>query len=174
MTTIAYGIEDRDAYLQGRQAALEYCRQHGFPEWSMVEMPVQWSEQDPNNHLNNVVYAKYMETGRLTFIKSVHQQIKAQFPPQVPQSQVILARIELDYLKPTFSPDTMCVAHKCIEINERKMVLECMLFSYNQRAKVAQGKAYMIAFRYDLQKVGQYTKEFQTFVQQTIKPVSKL
>ena len=147
-STIPYGVQNEKVYLEGRQAALEYCRANGYeevsrvrhmsirqpegfsttlrtltvalektsgindaniprwncPQWSLVEIPAQWSEQgqlasgtfceirradkvsayitDPNDHINNVVYAKYLEVSRPSPVSASRGSVVQQVPIQ--------------------------------------------------------------------------------------------
>ncbi|KAM0793472.1 hypothetical protein ACM66B_000914 [Microbotryomycetes sp. NB124-2] len=78
--TVPFGVADAQAYKAGKRAALDYCRTHGFEEFSLVEVPVQWNEQDPNRHLNNAVYAKYLEAGRVGFLRGMIAGAKTKDP----------------------------------------------------------------------------------------------
>ncbi|ORY69317.1 HotDog domain-containing protein [Leucosporidium creatinivorum] len=153
---VPYGTVNPTAYSQGRLAARQFALEHDFEETSFCEIPVQWGEQDANNHLNNVVFARYCEAGRLAYIRSLASSLDPAVSKNILGSGkgtgLILAGVSIAYERPVFAPDTVLVAHKHSEVGPKKILLESMIYSFSQQARVAHGTAAMVAFDYEAQK----------------------
>lgn len=95
---------------------------------------------DSNAHLNNVTYARYLEAGRMQFWRHLASQLpeeaaKALLPPHPSEPArgegLILAGVTIDYLLPTFSPDTVIVAHRPVSFSTKKVVIEASVYSFS-------------------------------------------
>ncbi|BGP36521.1 hypothetical protein JCM10450v2_000418 [Rhodotorula kratochvilovae] len=143
-------------YLAGRDAALKWARENGYNEESLVELPVAWGEQDANNHVNNAVYFKWLETGRLKYLNALGDHLDPADAKDLRGSGKgkgpILARITFDYRKPTFYPDNIIVAHKPLQVSAKKMVTQAVIYSYAQRAVVGTSDSVTVSFDYDAGK----------------------
>lgn len=54
-----------------RRKVVDKAVQMGYDYDSLTEIPVDWSsDQDPNNHVSNPVYAKYTSTGNMRLFES--------------------------------------------------------------------------------------------------------
>ncbi|KAK4055207.1 hypothetical protein OIV83_000487 [Microbotryomycetes sp. JL201] len=165
--TLPFGVADIKAYKAGKHFALEYCQLNGFEEWSLAEIPVQWNDQDPNRHLNNAVYAKYLEAGRVGFLTGMITGLRAK-DPSMPDllkiGPLVLAQVLINYERPVFAPDYLAIAHRVKAVSLKKMTLEFCFISYNQRKKVAGGEVTMVSFDHATQKVGEHHPAVHKFL----------
>ena len=86
-----------------------------------TEIKVKWGEMDAFQHLNNTVYIRYIEDGRIDLLEKLGMSSDMKSFNIGP----ILASIQCDYLAPVTYPDTIIVfstvnltfpnrgAHKC-------------------------------------------------------------
>ncbi|KAM0755572.1 hypothetical protein T439DRAFT_375907 [Meredithblackwellia eburnea MCA 4105] len=150
---VPWGKRQPDVYLKGREAAREFALANGFKEDSFIEIQAQWSDQDPNNHITNTVYFKWAEYGRLWAIEAMFRSfpphLQGEFRGQGKGKGMILGYLSNKYLRPTFWPDHVLVAHKLIEVKDRKFKLESLTYSYAQQAPVGRGEAELAAYDYD-------------------------
>lgn len=65
---IPFGTAHPESYFASREIARAAAVAQGFDEVTFVEQPVRWGDQDGNNHVNNCVYFKWLEAGRLAFM----------------------------------------------------------------------------------------------------------
>lgn len=70
VVVVPFGVADEQVYLAGRIAAEAYALSHGFSPDTFIEIKTEWGQMDPNAHLNNAVYFKYLEAGRIGFIRA--------------------------------------------------------------------------------------------------------
>ncbi|GAA5859646.1 hypothetical protein JCM8547_006177 [Rhodosporidiobolus lusitaniae] len=154
---------EADNYASGRDKALRYAKESGFPEGAQVELPVQWGDQDSNAHVNNVCYFRWLETGRLAWMRELTRNLPDDVARDLRGSGkgkgVILASISFDYRRPTFYPDSLLVMHRPLRYSARKMVLETAIYSYAQQAVVGKGEAVMVSYDYDAGKSAAWPKE---------------
>ncbi|GAA6053360.1 hypothetical protein JCM3770_004130 [Rhodotorula araucariae] len=145
-----------EQYLSGREAALKWARENGFNEESLVELPVAWGEQDANNHVNNAVYFKWLESGRLQYLNALGDHLDPADAKDLRGAGKgkgpILARITFDYRKPTFYPDNVLVAHKPLQVSAKKMVTHAAVYSYAQQGVVGTSDSVTVSFDYDVGK----------------------
>ncbi|TNY20299.1 HotDog domain-containing protein [Rhodotorula diobovata] len=144
---------DADKYTRGREAAFEWIRANGFSEDSCVEIPVAWGEQDANAHVNNAVFFRWLETGRLQNLSWLGTQI-----PEADAQALkgngkgkgpILARITFDYGKPVAYPDNVLIAHKCTAVGAKKFINKAVVFSYDQQCVVGTSDSVVVSYDYD-------------------------
>ncbi|GAA5934864.1 hypothetical protein JCM1841_002849 [Sporobolomyces salmonicolor] len=140
-------------FQQRRDEALKFARDGGWYEDCLVEVPVAWGQQDANAHVNNAVYFRFLETGRLNLVRALSDALPENQAKDMRGSGkgkgVILARISFDYKRPTTYPDTVLVLHKALRISSRRLQLQHAVYSYNQQAVVGTGEAVVVAYDYD-------------------------
>lgn len=74
---------------------------HEYPWYT--EVTLRFSDQDSQRHINNVSYAAYIEAGRIDFL---HRALNQQ---DMTATSVILAHVEVDYLREMHYPGTLRV-----------------------------------------------------------------
>ncbi|GAA5886646.1 hypothetical protein JCM16303_001397 [Sporobolomyces ruberrimus] len=163
------GTFDSAAFPAQRQAALEFAREGGWYEDCLVEAPVAWGEQDPNNHVNNAVYLRWLESGRLNAIRTLSNALPEAQAKDLRGSGkgkgVILARLSYDYLRTTHHPDTILVLHKVSSISSRKMIMEHAIYSYDQARLVGRGECVLVAYDYDTFKSTEWPSQVRELVE---------
>ncbi|GAA5980964.1 hypothetical protein JCM10908_003932 [Rhodotorula pacifica] len=153
-----------EKYSSGKEAAMKWAKENGYSEECLVELPVQWGEQDANAHVNNAVYFRWLETGRLNFMRVLgshlqNEQAAKDLSGSGKGKGVILARITFDYRRPVMQPDNVLIAHKPLEVAARKLVLHGSVYSYSQQAVVGESDSVMVAYDYDATKSCEWDPE---------------
>ncbi|BGP28776.1 hypothetical protein JCM10296v2_000512 [Rhodotorula toruloides] len=147
---------DVKTYRAGRESALKWAKENGYSDECMVEVQVAWGEQDANAHVNNAVYFRWLETGRLNFMRVLGSHLDPQAAKDLSGSGkgkgVILARITFDYRKPTFHPDNLLILHKPVQVSAKKMILQASVYSYAQQTVVGTSDSVMVGYDYDAGK----------------------
>ncbi|GAA6011851.1 hypothetical protein JCM11491_000771 [Sporobolomyces phaffii] len=163
------GTFNPEAFVGARQAAIEFAKAGGYWEDCLVEAPVAWGEQDPNNHVNNAVYLRWLESGRLNAIRTLSNALPEDQARDLRGSGkgkgVILARLTYDYLRTTHHPDTILVLHKVSSISARKMIMEHAIYSYDQARLVGKGECVLVAYDYDQLKSTEWPSEVRKLVE---------
>ncbi|KAJ1563222.1 hypothetical protein HK405_002804 [Cladochytrium tenue] len=122
---------------------------------SVITLPVQWGEMDSYRHLNNVVYARYFETGRMAF---VHQVLE----PRLPAAEfarfvsgrdgvgMILGAVGIRYKAPVTFPDTLTLGVRVAKakVGSDRFVQDFAAVSHKLGRVVADGDAVMVMYDY--------------------------
>ena len=111
---------------------------------SSIQQPVQWGEMDAFQHVNNVQYFKYFETGRIHFMNDSGLMAimeKSNIGP-------ILAKIDCNFLKPMFYPDSITTFLKISRIGNTSFGIHQVIDSENQGI-VAHGSSVVVIYNYN-------------------------
>jgi len=82
-----------------------------------TEMPVRFRDIDAIGHVNNAVYATYLEQARIEYIEDVLET-------SVAESGVVLAHLELDYERSIELDDAVTVALRVPELGRSSVPME--------------------------------------------------
>ncbi|KAI0766151.1 Thioesterase/thiol ester dehydrase-isomerase [Trametes elegans] len=97
---------------EGRAKLIEL----GFDPDSFWEQPVVWGDHDSFQHVNNVRYLRFLESGRIHWMRALGQELggpeRADAMIKGKGVSLILKSISLDYKRPVVYPDTLLVAHQ--------------------------------------------------------------
>lgn len=114
----------------------------GFPV--IIELPVVWGEMDAFQHVNNVVYFRYMETARIAyFLKMNYMKIMEEtgLGP-------ILGSTQCRYRFPLTYPDTVSVGARVPELNADRFRMEYRIVSHRHQRIAAEGDAVVVSYDY--------------------------
>jgi acyl-CoA thioester hydrolase len=109
-----------------------------------VTIPVAWGEMDAFEHVNNVAYARWVETARVAYFT----RLGLMCPRRKDGVGPILARIAIDYGRPVSFPDTVRVDATVRRIGKSSLALSYRIFSEEQQAEVATGEDVIVVFDY--------------------------
>ncbi|EME39971.1 hypothetical protein DOTSEDRAFT_137200 [Dothistroma septosporum NZE10] len=129
---------------------------------SMFRLPVVWGEQDSMGHVNNVVYNRYAETGRIGWASKYGRYIDPEHAEDwnglwTPKGEgLILRKITTEFKFPMTYPDHVTIYHRLgtkpaegtdtfdlhviilSELHQRpaaRVVEDCVLYDYIKRKK---------------------------------------
>ena len=110
----------------------------------VITLPVQWGDQDPFGHVNNVVYFRWYESARIAYFEQsgIHALLAQE------QLGPILARITCDYLRQLNFPDTIQVGARVTRLGTKSFTIEHALYSQAQDAIVAKSDSVVVVFHY--------------------------
>jgi acyl-CoA thioester hydrolase len=110
-----------------------------------VSIPVAWGEMDAFQHVNNVVYARWLETARMVCFERLGLVERVREEGVGP----ILARTVIDYRKPVTYPDTVRVEARVIRVGGSSFTMGFRITSEAQGgAEVATGEQVIVHFDY--------------------------
>ncbi len=119
-----------------------------------IEIPVLWGDMDAARHVNNTVYLKWAETGRLAYFHAINEG-----ETEFNDISIILAWQDCKYIFPMTFPDTALLGIKAVEIKEDRIFLETHIFSQNHQRLAAISKQSLMAYDYKaLQKAAMPAK----------------
>jgi acyl-CoA thioester hydrolase len=109
-----------------------------------TEIKVKWGEMDAFQHLNNTVYIRYIEDGRIDLFEKLGMSSDMKSFNIGP----ILASIQCDYLAPVTYPDTLIVFSTATQTGAKKIELEHKIWSVQQNRLVAKGVGVGVYYDY--------------------------
>lgn len=110
-----------------------------------TDIQVRFNDTDMLGHLNNTSYALYAEQGRVAFMDAFRQG--GAFPENV---FVILARIELDFLRQVRYGDRVHVLTRVAKLGRTSVTLAQDV--YGDDVPAARAVSVVVVFDYGLQK----------------------
>lgn len=109
-----------------------------------IRIPVAWGEMDAFHHVNNVTFARWIESARVAYF------IRIGLMEPLPGRGVgpILARSAIDYRRPATYPDTVRVDATTTQLGRTSFTMAYRLTSEGQQAEVAAGEDVIVVFDY--------------------------
>jgi acyl-CoA thioester hydrolase len=113
-----------------------------------ITLPVQWGDQDAFEHVNNVVYFRWMESGRIDYFR------QAGLGSGVTPEGIgpILASLKCDFRKQLTYPDSVIVSTSIASIGRTSMKMVHLVYSMAQQAIAAEGDSVIVMFDYRSQR----------------------
>ncbi|MCK1736984.1 acyl-CoA thioesterase [Bradyrhizobium sp. 138] len=99
---------------------------------------VRFGDLDPNQHVNNAVYATYFETGRVTLMKSPEYGLT---PPGLAW---IMVRLDIHFRAELHWPGTIELGLGVVKLGRTSVTFEQVVFSEGRCVASAQAIAVMI------------------------------
>lgn len=118
----------------------------GFPV--VVTCPVQWGEMDAYQHVNNVVYFRWFETGRAAYFDRAGLWTLGSAPNGVAP---IFHSVSCRYRLPLTYPDDVDIGVRVKEVKEDRFVVEHAVFSRRHDRVAAEGEGVVVSFDYKKQ-----------------------
>jgi acyl-CoA thioester hydrolase len=109
-----------------------------------VTIAVAWGEMDSFQHVNNVVYARWLETARIAYFTRIGLLERMRTEGVGP----IVGRIAIDFRRPVTFPDTVRVDATTKKIGRRSFTMGYRIWSTGQRAEVATGEDVIVTLDY--------------------------
>lgn len=116
----------------------------------MVELAevVRWGDRDILGHVNNVVWARWLEDGRGQLFAAAGITGFAAGEDPRPAVGPVLARIEIDYRRPVFFPDTIRVRTRVSTVGRTSFGLDQELWSDAQGSAIGAARAVVVMVDY--------------------------
>jgi acyl-CoA thioester hydrolase len=109
-----------------------------------VSIPVQWGDMDAAQHVNNTVYLRWAETGRIHFFDTITEG----FSLVGDEVGVILGYQDCKYIFPVTYPDTVCIGMKMGEIKQDRFMLLVHIFSEKYQRLAAISNQTIVTYNY--------------------------
>ncbi|MEM6989358.1 MAG: thioesterase family protein [Myxococcota bacterium] len=109
-----------------------------------IEVPVAWGDMDAFGHVNNVVYLRWFESGRIAFFERVaieHRDVANTHAP-------ILARTSCNFVLPLTYPDTVQVHTALERIGTKSFTMTYRIHSRTLDQTAAQGDGTIVWYDY--------------------------
>ncbi|TFY81438.1 hypothetical protein EWM64_g2579 [Hericium alpestre] len=165
--------EVEDASILSQASIAEQARaklaKKGYDPASFWDQPIVWGDHDAFQHVNNVRYVRFFESGRMKWIHAVGESIggpeRARMMLDAKGVSFILKSIEVKFRRPTRYPDTLLIAHKASAypatpstnsappahppLHRTQFLLHAAAFSYAQNAVVADSTSVITWYDYE-------------------------
>lgn len=98
-----------------------------------LEVKVHWGDMDAMQHVNNIIYLKWVESTRLLLFEQLMKGETAGKSKIGP----ILAWTDIKYIAPVVYPDTVKIDFDIVQLEEDRLQCEAHLYSTAQNRLVA-------------------------------------
>lgn len=112
-----------------------------------TEIKVRWGEMDSFNHVNNIYFIRYMETGRIEYFSAIGLG-KELFLSEEKGIAPILKKIECIYQQPVNYPATLLVNTAVTSIGNTSLLMEHKILNKENGTQVAEGESVIVLFDY--------------------------
>ncbi len=110
----------------------------------MIKVPVAWGEMDSLGHVNNIVYFRYFESGRIACFKHIgvwEYLEKMKIGP-------ILASTQCRFKIPLKYPDEVSIGTKIEDLSEDRFTMKYLVVSHEARKIAAEGEGLIVYYDY--------------------------
>jgi acyl-CoA thioester hydrolase len=114
----------------------------GYPV--VIRLPVQWGDQDAFGHVNNTVYFRWFESGRIAYLERIDLAHRISDEDLGP----ILAAINCNYRRQVKYPDTVRIGTRVAKIGRTSITIEHEIWSEAHQAIAADGHSTVVVFDY--------------------------
>ncbi len=121
---------------------MAHAQLQGFPV--VIELDVGWSDMDSFDHVSNLVYFRYFQDARLTYLERTGWLQLKRETGQGP----ILKSTSATYRKPLKFPDRVWVGVRASEVKEDRVSFEHRVVSRTTHALVCEGVAVVVSYDY--------------------------
>lgn len=133
---------------------------HDFP--AIIELPVQWGDQDALGHVNNVVFFRWWESSRI----ACAEQINLLSTRRQGRFGTVLASINCDFQKQLLYPDTVLIGARVKRVGNSSLHIEHRLVSQRLKAVAAEAVSIMVFFDFEAQQSCRISDEIRTAIQE--------
>ncbi len=113
-----------------------------------IEIPVAWGEMDAMQHVNNIVYFRYIESVRMAYFERIGLLDVLQATGVGP----ILAWTSCRFRRALTYPDTVSVGTRASKIDKDRFTMETVIVSHRLGEVAAESEGIVVTFNYREQK----------------------
>ena len=110
-----------------------------------IPMPTRWGDSDLNGHINNAMFVRYLESGRLDYYAEVFDK---HFDQKLPPG-FILASLRIDYLKQVNHPAELTIGTRVSSLGNSSFESDGAIFVANDQTPVVISRSVCVWFDYD-------------------------
>jgi acyl-CoA thioester hydrolase len=114
----------------------------------IVKWPVQWGDQDSYGHVNNTIYLRWFESGRIDYLTRIgfdEWMTKYKIGP-------ILAAVNCNFRQQLKFPDSVTIGSRITHIGRTSTRMSHVIHSDNKPGIIAEGDSVVVWFDYNSQK----------------------
>jgi acyl-CoA thioester hydrolase len=114
----------------------------------VIEIPVAWGEMDAMQHVNNIVYFRYIESVRMAYFERLGLLDRLSETGIGP----ILAWTSCRFRRALTYPDTVSVGTRVTKIEADRFTMETLIVSHAMSDVAAESEGIVVTFNYREQK----------------------
>lgn len=122
----------------------------------VLEWPVQWGDQDAFGHVNNTIFARWFETGRIAYME------KLGIPLRSSGLGAILASLTCHYRRQIKYPDRVLIGARVTRLGNSSLTMEHAVASESQQHIAAEGDSVIVIFDYTAQRSQRIPEEMRS------------
>jgi len=111
-------------------------------------LPVQWGDMDMLGHVNNVIFFRYCESGRIAYF----DEMLGNDPDIWGGEGPILAEIQCRFIQQLRYPAQLEIGTRTVRLGSRSFTLENGIFKQGETEPVASSRGAVVWFDYRQQK----------------------
>ncbi len=111
----------------------------------VVPVVVQWGDQDAFGHVNNTVFLRWFEVGRIAYFSDIRMRHDAQGEGRGP----ILAAVACNFRRQVTFPDEVRIGSRVAGVGKSSMVVEHAVASTRLGVIVADGTSTIVNYDYN-------------------------
>lgn len=127
----------------------------------VVPVVVQWGDQDAFGHVNNTVFLRWLEVGRIAYFSEARMMHDAQGAGRGP----ILAAVSCNFRRQVTFPDEVRIGSRVARIGTSSLVMEHAVVSLGLRSLVADGTSTIVNFDYSAGRSAPVTDELRRSIE---------
>ncbi len=110
----------------------------------VIEVPIAWGDMDAFQHVNNTVYFRHFESGRISYFERIH------FMEFMNSTGIgpILASTQCRFKIPLTYPDLVTVCAKVDTVEEDRFIMKYAVISHKHNRLAAEGEGVLVTFDY--------------------------
>lgn len=114
-----------------------------------VTLPIQWGDMDSIGHVNNAIYFRYVESGRIAYFRAIEATPEhGLFDGEGP----ILADIQCSFIGQLRYPSTIDIGTRTTRIGTKSFEIQAAIFVQGEDAPAATSRAVVVWFDYANQR----------------------
>ncbi len=114
----------------------------------IIELPVQWGDQDALGHVNNVVFFRWWESSRIAYA----EKIDLLGTDRSGRFGTVLASMTCDFRKQLVYPDTVSIGARIARVGNSSLRIEHRLVSQRLNMIAAEAISVMVSFDFGEQR----------------------
>jgi acyl-CoA thioester hydrolase len=128
----------------------------------VIEIPVAWGEMDAMQHVNNIVYFRYIESVRMAYFERLGLLNRLSETGIGP----ILAWTSCRFRRALTYPDTVSVGTRVTKIEADRFTMETLIVSQAMNDVAAESEGIVVTFNYREQKKVAIPEDVRARIQQ--------
>jgi acyl-CoA thioester hydrolase len=112
-----------------------------------VSIPIRWGDMDALGHVNNAMYFRYAESGRIAYFATIGADAGLAGGGEGP----ILADIQCSFLGQVRYPAQLEIGTRTAKLGTKSFTIDAGMFLAGDDAPVATSRAVVVWFDYDQQ-----------------------